>query len=133
MRQTAAARRTTRSTLWPATVGLVVVTAAIIWILVYQSASSSARSSSEAPGAHRDLPLSASSSAPSLNEDSRGDRGRATTEDDGAISEADGALPDGVTVFDHGYPGVANLDPDLLRALRQAAREAADEGIELYV
>src|SRR4029450_3289852 len=42
-------------------------------------------------------------------------------------------LPDGVTVFDDQYPGVANLDPDLLRALREAATDAADDGIELYV
>jgi D-alanyl-D-alanine carboxypeptidase len=36
-------------------------------------------------------------------------------------------------VFDDGYPGVANLDPDLLRALREAATDAADEGIEFSV
>jgi D-alanyl-D-alanine carboxypeptidase len=51
----------------------------------------------------------------------------------GAVAEADGALPEGVTVFDDGYPGVANLDPDLLRALREAATDAADEGIEFSV
>ena len=45
---------------------------------------------------------------------------------------ADGALPDGVTVFDE-YPGIANLDPDLLRALRDAATAAADEGVEFVV
>ena len=52
---------------------------------------------------------------------------------DGTVTEADGALPEGVTVFDDGYPGVANLDPDLLRALREAATDAADEGIEFSV
>jgi LAS superfamily LD-carboxypeptidase LdcB len=36
-------------------------------------------------------------------------------------------------VFDDGYPGVANLAPDLLRALREAATDAADEGIEFSV
>jgi D-alanyl-D-alanine carboxypeptidase len=51
--------------------------------------------------------------------------GRTATEDDGA-------LPKGVTVFDD-YPGVANLDPDLLKALREAATDAAGEGIEFYV
>ena len=30
-------------------------------------------------------------------------------------------------------PGVANLDPDLLGALRQAATDAADDGVELSV
>ncbi|HEX5368095.1 MAG TPA: M15 family metallopeptidase [Dehalococcoidia bacterium] len=44
----------------------------------------------------------------------------------------DGAIPSGVTVFDDQYPAVANLDPDLLTALRQAATAASDEGIELY-
>ena len=48
-------------------------------------------------------------------------------------SRADGVLPDGVTVFDDGYPGVANLDPDLLHVLREAATDAADDGIEFYV
>jgi D-alanyl-D-alanine carboxypeptidase len=58
---------------------------------------------------------------------------RTTTEAERAVTEADGALPDGVTAFDDEYPGVANLDPDLLQALREAATDAADDGIELYV
>lgn len=49
------------------------------------------------------------------------------------LGEADGAVPDGVTVFDDEFPAVANLDPDLLGALREAATDAADEGIEFYV
>ena len=52
---------------------------------------------------------------------------------DGAVDAADGVLPDGVTVFDDRYPGVADLDPDLLRALREAATEAADDGVTFYV
>jgi len=51
----------------------------------------------------------------------------------GALGEADGAVPDGTTVFDDGIPGVANLDADLLRALRQAATDAADDGVEFFV
>jgi zinc D-Ala-D-Ala carboxypeptidase len=51
----------------------------------------------------------------------------------GALGEADGAVPDGTTVFDDDIPGVANLDPDLLGALRQAATDAADEGVEFFV
>jgi hypothetical protein len=47
--------------------------------------------------------------------------------------EADGVVPDGVTVFDDEYPAVANLDPDLLGALRQAATDALDDGVEFYV
>jgi zinc D-Ala-D-Ala carboxypeptidase len=89
MRQTASARTAIRRTPRPTAAGLVVVTAAIIGTLIYQSASSSVHSFSEVP---------------------RGDHGGTTT-------EADGALPEGVTVFDDQYLGVANLDPDLLQAL----------------
>jgi hypothetical protein len=55
------------------------------------------------------------------------------TEHHGALGEADGAVPDSVTVFDDEIPAVANLDPDLLEALRQAATDAADDGVEFYV
>ncbi len=46
---------------------------------------------------------------------------------------ADGDLPDGVTVFADEYPAVTNLDPALLDALRQAASDAAGDGVEFYV
>jgi D-alanyl-D-alanine carboxypeptidase len=127
MRQTAAARTTTRKTLRPTPVGLVIATAAIIGTLVYLSASSAASfSGARSPGAQRALPQAASSSAPSFSDVVRGDHG-------GAVTEDDGVLPDGVTVFDEEYPGVANLDPDLLHALREAATDAADGGIEFTV
>ena len=51
----------------------------------------------------------------------------------GAVGEAGGKVPDGVTVFDDEFPAVANLDPALLGSLRQAARDAADDGIEFHV
>ena len=51
----------------------------------------------------------------------------------GPLGEADGAVPDGTTVFDDGIAGVANLDPALLAALRRAALDAAAEGVELSV
>jgi zinc D-Ala-D-Ala carboxypeptidase len=51
----------------------------------------------------------------------------------GALGEADGAVPDGTTVFDDEVPGVAKLDPDLLGALREAATESADDGVEFFV
>jgi zinc D-Ala-D-Ala carboxypeptidase len=51
----------------------------------------------------------------------------------GALGEADGAVPAGTTVFDNGIPGVANLDPALLGALRRAATDAADDGVEFLV
>jgi D-alanyl-D-alanine carboxypeptidase len=50
-----------------------------------------------------------------------------------ALGEADGAVPNGTTVFDDDVPGVVKLDPALLGALRQAATEAADDGVEFYV
>ncbi|HEX2133539.1 MAG TPA: M15 family metallopeptidase [Actinophytocola sp.] len=46
---------------------------------------------------------------------------------------ADGAVPSGTTVFDAGVPGVSNLDPALLLALRQAAKDAAADGVEFVV
>ena len=51
----------------------------------------------------------------------------------GALGEADGVVPDGATVFDDEIPGVANLDPDLVGALRQAATDAAGAGVEFLV
>jgi FtsP/CotA-like multicopper oxidase with cupredoxin domain len=50
----------------------------------------------------------------------------------GGLGEADGAVPDGTTVFDD-IPAVANLDPDLRAALRRAATDAAVDGVEFYV
>ncbi|WP_067436608.1 M15 family metallopeptidase [Nocardioides jensenii] len=49
-----------------------------------------------------------------------------------SLGEA-GHVPDGVTVFDDGVPAVANLDPALLAALRSAADEADDDGVEFTV
>ncbi len=51
----------------------------------------------------------------------------------GALGEADGSVPDGTTVFDDEVPGVAELDPALLGALRQAATDAAADGVEFVV
>jgi len=41
-----------------------------------------------------------------------------------ALGDAGGDVPDGTTVFDDALPGVANLESDLLGALRQAAADA---------
>jgi hypothetical protein len=51
----------------------------------------------------------------------------------GALGEVDGAVTDGTTVFDDEIPGVANLDPAFLHALRQAATVAADAGVQFVV
>src|SRR4051794_6568862 len=88
--------------------GLVVVIAGIAVVLGYQ------------------LPASSSSTAASPIEVPRSEHG-------GALGEADGAVPDGTTVFDDEIPGVANLDPDLLGALRRASTDAAHDGVEFLV
>ena len=51
----------------------------------------------------------------------------------GAVGEADGVVPHGVTVFDGEFPAVAKLDPALLRALRQAATDAARNRVTFSV
>ena len=51
----------------------------------------------------------------------------------GALGEADGAVPGGTTVFDDAVPGVANLEPALLGALRRAAADAGASGVAFYV
>ncbi|MFI9386291.1 M15 family metallopeptidase [Kutzneria sp. NPDC052558] len=45
----------------------------------------------------------------------------------------DGAVPAGTTVFDDEVPGVVNLNPPLLDALRRAAADAAADGVEFHV
>ncbi|QUQ69305.1 M15 family metallopeptidase [Kutzneria sp. CA-103260] len=58
-------------------------------------------------------------------------------QDAGALGEADGvadgAVPPDTTVFSDEVPGVVNLNPDLLDALRRAATDAADDGVEFFV
>lgn len=51
----------------------------------------------------------------------------------GVPGEADGAVPDGTTIFDDEIPGVANLHPALLAAVRQAATDAANDKVTFYV
>ncbi|WP_171060234.1 M15 family metallopeptidase [Streptomyces montanus] len=89
-------------------VGLLVVLAVITAALGYQVAKSSSSSAASPSNALRSDHL-------------------------GALGEADGVVPDGVTVFDDAIPALANLDPGLLKALRQAATAAADDGVEFYV
>ncbi|CAM4137442.1 M15 family metallopeptidase [Kibdelosporangium persicum] len=50
-----------------------------------------------------------------------------------ALGKAHGAVPGTVTVFDDEIPAVANLEPTLLGALRRAATDAADDGVEFIV
>ena len=51
----------------------------------------------------------------------------------GVPDERDGVVSEGVTVFDNAVPAVANLDPALLRALHEAAIDAAEDGVTFYV
>ncbi len=67
-----------------------------------------------------------SSAATSFGDVLRGDH-------HGELGEADGVVPDGASVFDDEIPAVANLDLDLLQALREAATDAADDGVEFQV
>ena len=90
--------------------GLLIVVAAIAAALGSQLLASS--SSSSAAASPIDVPRS---------------------EHRGVLGEVDGAVPAGTTVFDDAFPGVANLDPALLGALRQAATDAADDGVEFLV
>jgi len=107
--------------------GLLVVIAAIAAALGYQLLASS----SSTAASPIDVLRSEHRSAPSWTAASPIDVLR--SEHRGALGEADGAVPDGATVFDDEIPGVANLDPALLGALRQAATDAADDGVALYV
>jgi D-alanyl-D-alanine carboxypeptidase len=108
--------------------GLLVAIAAAAAALGHQvptSSSSTAAPPISAPrSGHRGVPGKADGAAPD----------RTTVgEHRGALGEAGGAVPDGTTVFDDQVPGVANLDPALLGALRQAATDAADDGVAVYV
>jgi D-alanyl-D-alanine carboxypeptidase len=79
--------------------------------------------------------LLASSSSPAASpiDVPRSEHRGLRSEHGGAHGEADGAVSDGTTVFDDEIPGLANLDPALLGAVRQAATDAADDGVEFFV
>ena len=103
--------------------GLLVVITAIAASLGYQSLASSSSTAASPADALRSAQRGAP--APPIGVVRSGHRG--------ALGEADGAVPAGTTVFDDEIPAVANLDPALLGALRQAATDAADDGVEFQV
>ena len=119
---------------WIRVAGLLAVIAAIAAALGYRlPASSSATASSSSTHAPRvDV---RGSTRPWLNSSRPIWPGKTSSRSRhrGALGEADGVIPDGATVFDDELPGVANLDPALLGALRRAATDAADEGVEVFV
>ena len=106
---------------------LLVVLAALVAALGDQLPASSSSTASSSPTA-----------AARTDDVPRRSHRRAPDKPDRAVSadhrgEADGAVPDGATVFDDEIPGVANLDADLLAALRRAATDAAGDGVEFFV
>jgi zinc D-Ala-D-Ala carboxypeptidase len=119
------AARRTRSTILAALVVLSVAIAAALGYHLQASSSSTAASSIDIL---RSKPLPGVDQPGELPE-----RVRQPGHHRGALGEADGLVPDGTTVFDDEIPAVANLDPALLGALRQAATDAADDGVEFFV
>jgi zinc D-Ala-D-Ala carboxypeptidase len=117
------ARTTTRRTPRILVAGLLVVIAAIAAARGYEvGASSTAAPPVDAlRSEHRDAP-GEPDGPPVLRSGHRG-----------ALGEDDGAVPDGATVSDDEIPAVANLDPALLAAVRQAAADAAADGVEFLV
>jgi D-alanyl-D-alanine carboxypeptidase len=117
------ARTTTRRIRirWIRVAGLLVVIATIAAALGDQLLGSSSSTASS------------SSTVASRNDVDRSEHRGRRSEHRGALGEGDGAVPDGATVFDDEIPGVANLDPALLGAVRQAATDAADDGVEFLV
>jgi D-alanyl-D-alanine carboxypeptidase len=109
-------RAPTRRIAWIQVAGLLIAVAAIAAGNGYQAPASSA------PTARPSIPPS---TAPPEDVTRH--------EQPAAVGEADGVVPDGTTVFDDAIPGVANLDPALLAALRRAARDAAEGGVEILV
>ncbi|WP_416563230.1 M15 family metallopeptidase [Nocardia testacea] len=129
MNPSESAHRTTRRIRTAVVAALVAAGAAAIGVLLYQSPAHVLLSAgwSEGlpepahdgpPGAGRPLPRQLSSPEREANS---------------AWTPTDGAVPDGVTVFDDAIPAVAGLDPELRHALRRAATDAAVDGVEFVV
>lgn len=120
------ARTRNRRTFSTVLTTLLAVGATIFGVVVYESMTSSSapdRSSASSP-------TSAAPAAPEAPPSGLPDRERQRP---GGVGEADGAVPDGASVFDDELPAVANLDADLLGALREAAGDASDDGVEFVV
>ena len=116
MSQTAASRTTIRRVPWILIPGLFVV---IAW--------------TAANLGHQSLAHLSSSSAPMSSSMAASPIQVPRIERAGALGEDDGAIPAGTTVFDDDIPGIANLDPALLGALRRATTDAADHGFDIFV
>jgi D-alanyl-D-alanine carboxypeptidase len=106
---------------------LLVVIAAITALSLEWRASSSSRDSSSSTAAAPIHVLRRERPGPPSETGGAASNGRL------GLGEADGAVPDGTTVFDDEIPGVAKLNSDLLGALRRAATGAADDAVQFYV
>jgi hypothetical protein len=109
--------------------GLVVAGVALAGVLVDRSSAGSGNDATAKPTVTFGAPAPTApnrSPAPGPDESLPADQQR-------GLSEADGVVHAGVTVFDDEYPAVARLDPGLLRALRRAATAAALDGVRFYV
>jgi zinc D-Ala-D-Ala carboxypeptidase len=130
------AQRTTRRISRISIAGPVVAIAAIALAFGYQLLASSSSTA-----ALLAIPASSTSSTPaslpsSMRErlplaQSPGDGLRSHNR--GALGEAGGDVPAGTTVFADGIPAIAKLDPSLLKSLRQAATDAAKDGVIFQV
>jgi D-alanyl-D-alanine carboxypeptidase len=109
--------------------GLLVAIAAVATAVGYQSLASSSSTATSPIDVPRSEPRGLRSEPSGL----RSEHGGLGSEHRSALGEADGAVPDGATVFDDEIPGVANVDEALLGALRQAATDAAGDGVEFLV
>ncbi|MBB5790188.1 M15 family metallopeptidase [Jiangella mangrovi] len=112
--------------------GLAAVVATIVGVVVHQSLESSSSSAAApfSPLTPSSTGASSSDVAPPPDAPPPPERPR---ERSGPLGEADGAVPDDASVFDDELPAVANLDPDLLDALREAASDAEDDGVRMVV
>ncbi|MFK4835219.1 M15 family metallopeptidase [Microbacterium sp. ZW T2_14] len=119
MNRTASARLKPSVALWGLILALVIACAVSVGAALHQSAA----------GADRSVPGSSLPQEPGPVEPARG----AEVVADGVVTEEDGILPDGVSVFDDAYPGIARLSGELGDALRRAAEDAAREGVVIHV
>jgi hypothetical protein len=130
--------RTTHALSWILIAGLpIVLTAVAVDVGYHSSATSSSPATTPISANVGNQSLTAPSSAATIpivtETPPKHSRQGLQVSQRGAVGEADGVVPDGVTVFDDQYPAVANLNPAFLGALRQAATDAARDGVELYV
>lgn len=104
---------------------LVVVAAAVAVAAVVAGLSAVSGTGASASGSDRS----------GLQSGQRGQSGQGDQDDsaDGATGRAGGEVPSGASVFDDDLPAVSRLQPDLLEAVRTAARDAEHEGVRFVV